>query len=255
MSLRAVTFDCWGTLLMEPDFEAVTGRRVAAIREHASDGLDPADAERLLDEAWKAHLEAWRGGVHHGSPGMARHCVEALELSGDGVAESLCRAFEESAESLCRAFEEAAEAGSPTALDGAPDTLRTLRETGVRTALVCDTGFTPGRVVRGFLERNDLAEHLEFCAFSNEVGVPKPHERMFRTALEALETEPRDAVHVGDLRRTDIAGANALGMGSVRIADVNDDPPAEGMPEADVVVGSHAELLGALEGLGVPVGG
>lgn len=243
MNLRAVTFDCWGTLLMEPDFEAVTRRRVAAILDHATDGLDPDDARRLLGEAWKAHLDAWRGGVHHGSPGMARHCVEALELTGDGVAES-----------LCRAFEEAAEAGNPAALAGAPDTLRTLREAGIRTALVCDTGFTPGRVVRGFLERNGLAEYLEFCAFSNEVGVPKPHKRMFRTALEALETEPRDAVHVGDLRRTDIAGANALGMGSVRIADVNDDPPAEGLPEADVVVGSHAELLGALEGLGVPVG-
>lgn len=244
MSLRAVTFDCWGTLLTDSDFEAVTRRRIAAIREHAADGLDPDEAQRLLDEAWRAHLDAWRAGVHHGSPGMARHCAEGLGLTEDGVTES-----------LCRAFEEAAEAGDVRALDGAPETLRRLREAGVRTALVCDTGFSPGRVVRGFLERNGLAEHLEFCAFSNEVGVPKPHERMFRTALEALETEPRDAVHVGDLRRTDIAGANALGMGSVRIADVNDDPPAEGVPEADVVVGSHAELLGALEGLGVPLPG
>lgn len=243
MTLRAVTFDCWGTLLTESGLDAARHRRIAAVLEHA-DGLEEAEVGRVLDEAWRAHLEAWRSGVQHGAPGMARHCVEALGLPGDGVADS-----------LCRAFEEAGEAGNPAALDGARDTLRRLREAGVRMALVCDTGFSPGRVVRTFLERNGLAEHLEFCAFSNEVGVPKPDERMFRAALDALEVAPRDAVHVGDLRRTDIAGAKALGMGSVRITDANDDPPREGLPEADVVVGSHAELLGALEELGVPVAG
>jgi FMN phosphatase YigB (HAD superfamily) len=69
-------------------------------------------------------------------------------------------------------------------------------------------------------------------------------------------------VHVGDLRRSDIAGARSVGMGSVRIAAHHDDSdggPAEtagvidcGLagcappcprPEADAIASSHAHLL------------
>ena len=52
---------------------------------------------------------------------------------------------------------------------------------------------------------------------------------------------------MGDLRRTDVAGARALGMTSVRIRARHDD--VTDLPEADHVVQSHAELL-ALLGLG-----
>jgi ribonucleotide monophosphatase NagD (HAD superfamily) len=50
---------------------------------------------------------------------------------------------------------------------------------------------------------------------------------------------------VGDLRRTDIAGANAFGMVSVRYTGVFDDQSiAE--PEADHVVADMRELPAAL---------
>jgi FMN phosphatase YigB (HAD superfamily) len=72
-------------------------------------------------------------------------------------------------------------------------------------------------------------------------------------------------VHVGDLRRSDIAGARAAGMGSVRFTALNDDapratrsragvidcvaagcePPCEA-PEAHAVVASYAALLETL---------
>jgi FMN phosphatase YigB (HAD superfamily) len=72
---------------------------------------------------------------------------------------------------------------------------------------------------------------------------------------------PRGAVHVGDLRRSDVAGARAFDMGSVRITVENDDaavdpdphasvigcneagcsPPCD-RPEADAVVADYREL-------------
>ena len=55
-----------------------------------------------------------------------------------------------------------------------------------------------------------------------------------------LGAEPADAVHIGDLRRTDIAGARAFGMGSVRYRGLADDP--EPGPEADFVIDYHREL-------------
>jgi FMN phosphatase YigB (HAD superfamily) len=47
-------------------------------------------------------------------------------------------------------------------------------------------------------------------------------------------------VHVGDLRRTDVAGARGVGMASVRIRAAHDDDSA--LPEGDHVAASHAEL-------------
>ena len=56
----------------------------------------------------------------------------------------------------------------------------------------------------------------------------------------------RDAAHIGDLRRTDIAGAQALGIIAVRYTGVFDDPGTadDGTDdvEADVVLADHADL-------------
>ena len=49
---------------------------------------------------------------------------------------------------------------------------------------------------------------------------------------------------MGDLRRTDVAGARALGMRSVRIRARHDDTSE--LPDADHVVDSHAELAALL---------
>ncbi|MGH9037916.1 MAG: HAD hydrolase-like protein, partial [Acidimicrobiia bacterium] len=57
--------------------------------------------------------------------------------------------------------------------------------------------------------------------------------------------DPARCAHVGDRRRTDIAGAQALGMRAVRLTTVFDDDPDQG-PSGDAVVGSYEDLLPAL---------
>lgn len=255
--IRAVTFDCWGTLINDNDFASATAARVKAVADSA--GIDEDKARDVLDRAWATHHEAWVRGEQFGSVGIAEFCCNALRLAGDGGAER-----------LCTAFEEAGRLGGVGPLEGAADLLQALKDAGLATALVCDTGLTPGRVVRDFLSDAGLLPNLDFCAFSNEVGVPKPHAKMFLTALEVIGVEPAGSVHVGDLLRTDVAGARAVGMKTVRITAVNDDvvtrfswdakatfaSEAETPPmveDADEVVGSHGELLGALRRLGAPV--
>jgi putative hydrolase of the HAD superfamily len=95
-------------------------------------------------------------------------------------------------------------------------------------------------VVRRHLDRLGLLAPLAVQVFSDEVGWPKPDPRAFRAALDPFGMSPGRAVHVGDLRRTDVAGARALGMRSVRIRARHDDQSP--LPEADAVVASHAEL-------------
>lgn len=238
--VRAVTFDCWGTLLADHDMSRAHERRVEAIVRLA--GLDTDRARELLDRAWRTHHDTWVAGQQYGSPGIARFCVDELGLDAASCLDE-----------LCAAFEDAAFAGEVRPLDGAAGTLAVLREAEIRTALVCDTGFSPGRVVRRLLAEFGLAEHLEFLAFSNEVGVPKPHPKIFEAALGALGAEPAEAVHIGDLRRTDIAGARNLGMRTIRIRAVNDDSADPSLPEADEVVDGYGEIPEVLRGFGAPL--
>ena len=263
--VRAVTFDCWGTLISDSGFDRAMAGRVRALSEAC--GIDEASASDLLDRAWREHHAAWLDAKQYGSVGMARFCTAELGISQPATCER-----------LQEALEEAGRLGSQFALEGAVDSLRTLRAAGIRTALVCDAGFTPGRIVRDFLDEHGLLEHLEFCAFSNEVGAPKPEPLIFEAALDAIEARPEEAVHVGDLLRTDVYGARRLGMRTVRITQVADDASrgfswdanadpggvarrqAEGAAitspydDADEVVSSHDELPAALHRLGVPLG-
>ncbi len=83
---------------------------------------------------------------------------------------------------------------------------------------------------------------FDHWAFSDEVGVYKPDPAIFRHALEGLGgIDPSEAAHIGDLRRTDVAGALGMGILALRYSGITDDDPAHG-PEADVVVTDHAEV-------------
>ena len=114
--------------------------------------------------------------------------------------------------------------------------------------IVCDVGLTPSPVLRGYLDAHGVLDRFDHWSFSDEVGVFKPDRRIFEHALEGLGgVSAERAAHVGDLRRTDVAGARAAGMTSVRYRGVNDDPDADGeLPEADHVLDDHGDLLEAL---------
>lgn len=145
---------------------------------------------------------------------------------------------------LAASFAEASLAAEIRPLDGACETLEALAGRGLRLALVCDTGLSPGPVVRRLLERAGLLERLEVQVFSDEQGVPKPHRRMFEAALGPLGIGAPAALHVGDLRRTDVAGARSAGMATIRLRHRNDD--ASELPEADAVADHHGHLRALL---------
>lgn len=235
----AVTFDCWNTLIYEPSWSRAHAQRVAALVDAAAEAgreVGTRDAGLAFDAAWERHMRLWREGVASGAPQIAVWALAELGL----------REPHPALEGLVRHFEEASHSGEVAALSGARATLEQLARSGVRRGLVCDTGLTCGRVVRQHLARLGLLELLEVTVFSDELGVPKPDPRAFQAALAPLAVEPRAALHVGDLRRTDVAGARGLGMSTARIVERHDD--ASELPEADYVVRDHAELQALLAG-------
>ncbi len=111
---------------------------------------------------------------------------------------------------------------------------------------MCDVGFTSGEQLRDVLHRAGILGHFDGWAFSDEVGAFKPDPAIFHHALHEIGgVAPERTAHIGDLRRTDIAGARRMGMVAIRYRGANDDPPDDG-PEGHHVLDHHdtlAELL------------
>ncbi len=231
--LHTVTFDCWETLIFQPDPPASGARRAAMLARMVRDAghaVSEVSAANALEEGWARHYRTWRSGGSSGAPEIVAFALASLGVTDQNLPGKIASAIQEVA--LTEDIQ---------LVDGARQTLVWLAERGIRRALFCDSGFTPGRVVRQLLERVGLRELLEALIFSDEVGVPKPDTRIFHAALDVLGSRPAGAVHVGDLRSTDIAGARAVGMSSVRLRWRHDDN--EDLPDGDAVADSHAHLL------------
>ncbi len=233
---RVVTFDCWNTLLYEADWESAHARRVDAIvRTLAKErDVERTEAATAFDSAWSRHMDQWRVGISTGARDVAYDVLITLGVEPDV----------ELLDPLVREYQHASHSGRVLPLQGAAETLDALVREGIRCALICDTGLTPGHVVRRHLSRLGLLDALELQIFSDEAGVPKPDPRVFRAAVEPFGVSQEESVHVGDLRRTDVAGARAVGMRTVRIRDRHDDNGS--LPEADFVVDDHAALRALL---------
>jgi putative hydrolase of the HAD superfamily len=238
----AVTFDCWSTLIQDVDGrEAVRLRALALVDIAGRRGihLDLDQAKGLIDEAWHEHVAVWRRGGLFGPEGAGRWLIDRLGIT-DG---------QDLADELAMAIESATRHVGVRMVEGAGEALELVRSRGIPTALVCDTGFTTGRSVRMALADHGL--ELDHLFFSDEVGTPKPHPPIFLAALEATGAEPDRAVHIGDLRRTDVAGARAVGMGTIRFAGVHNDTWTDEDTtgdEADAVLERWSDL-GPLLGL------
>ena len=122
------------------------------------------------------------------------------------------------------------------------EVLAGLRARGVRIGIVCDVGLTPSAMLRGFLEHHGVLWYFDHWSFSDEVGVYKPAAAIFEHALAGLAARPDEALHIGDIRRTDVAGARAAGMRAVRYRGVADDTDTS-IDDADVVVDDLRALL------------
>jgi FMN phosphatase YigB (HAD superfamily) len=245
---HTVTFDCWSTLLYHAASREGKSGRAQQLSELL--GSDLGATQQALSEAWRQHQLAWHQRRVFGAPEMVDYALGKLGLESTP----------QRVDSIVRALEPAILELDVRQVPGAREALARLADRGVHRALICDTGFSSGRVVRQLLDRQGLLELLEVTVFSEEVGVPKPHPRAFQAALDGLGVAKEEAVHVGDLKRSDIAGAKAFGMGTVRLTAHHDDrgeggaagvigcraagcePPCP-RPEADAVVGSYAELL------------
>jgi putative hydrolase of the HAD superfamily len=92
--------------------------------------------------------------------------------------------------------------------EGAAETLRGLRASGLRTAVVSNAD---GRI-ESLLGAAGLAPHLDLIVDSHYEGVEKPDPEIFRRALDRLGLKAARCAYVGDIYSIDVVGARAAGL-------------------------------------------
>lgn len=218
-------------------------RRAAWAERLGAFGRSVADHELdvAFEGAWRRFNDAWAANRQYVVTDAARDVIADLGLADpdDSIAAALVA-------DLDRLAEHAALQLTP----GVEGCLRRLKDAGLRLGIICDVGMTPSPALRAALARHGVLDLFDHWSFSDEVGWYKPAPEIFRHALDGLGgVDPARAAHVGDIRRTDIAGAKAIGMLAVRYAGISDDTD-DSQPEGDILYADH-EQLPALLGLSV----
>jgi putative hydrolase of the HAD superfamily len=136
-------------------------------------------------------------------------------------------------------------------IPGAADTVRELKRRGYKLALVADG---PTGTFHNILTQHNLYNHFDAFAISEELGVLKPHPRMFIHALDQLGIARQDygqTVMVGNNLERDIKGANDLGIISVWLdwAPRRSKVPADASEVPQYTIKAPLDLLPVLKSL------
>ncbi len=98
------------------------------------------------------------------------------------------------------------------------------------------------------LHKLGLSEYIDILVTSEEAGREKPHPSMFLFALNKLRVLPSEVLAVGDDPKTDIEGANAVGIDTVLLVkNVQAKLPKEDYRKPDFIIKDISELSDVLE--------
>jgi putative hydrolase of the HAD superfamily len=210
MTIRAITFDLWRTLLRDDNSESRRRMRFEAFSRATGVPVDE------MWPAWDVALEEWG----------RRHRDEQRTLDAHGFVAVLEKSLEvtvppESMPAVIEAFQTAVLEHPPEAVDGAREALEAAASR-FPLGLISDTGNSPGWVLRQLLERYGFLKYFTVTVFSDEEKTCKPRPEIFEAAARGLSVAVGEILHVGDLEFSDIAGAQALGAKAALFAGVNE---------------------------------
>jgi putative hydrolase of the HAD superfamily len=244
-NIQAITFDFWGTLYRSARTNNSNRTLIVknAIREAGLADIPDEKVIEAIEEAWKRWVHVWEN--EHRTWGAAEwvDTMQAL-LEFDLPGDIRPRVLQE--------LEEVVLDGNTQPIAGVVEMIPELAKQ-YRLGIISDTGVTSGKTLNKLLEREGLLRFFKKLVYSDEINSSKPAAQPFQAALSGLGVEPQQAVHVGDLRRTDVAGANRMGMWSIRFTGYQDDERVE-FGEANIVLADYANMSDALAKLEVLAG-
>ena len=213
--LKAITFDFWQTLYADSDsnwqhrqkiriekcYTYLGGRGYTCTLDDVGFGLE--EAYNLVSSLWHQHQ-----GI------SVKRCMQRFaevlqlrlkETDIDQLIECLGAAFLES---------------PPIMMPHLKPVISRLSES-YPLGIISDSALTPGSFARKLMARHGILQYFKAFTFSDETDYTKPQVVQFHSTLAQLNAEPAEAVHVGDIFRTDIVGAKNAGMKAIRFAGFN----------------------------------
>ena len=227
-ALKAITFDFWSTLVDGTITPERTAQRIARLHR-AIVGAGYAGTPEEVQEAFRRALdriaERTRESLEDvGPPGRWAELARQLGIPEDLIPFEVVE----------RAYDDITLDPPPDPMPHVHTALDAVRLAGYPMGVICNTGMAGGRVLREVLRRHRMLDFFEVTVFSNELGVAKPHPRIFEHTLAELGGVPRSAaLHVGDLEELDVEGARRAGMSSALYAP---EPTHEIHTDADMLV-------------------
>ena len=216
MSVRAITFDLWDTIVVDDSDEPrraslglatkSTSRRTSimeVLRAHgATSPEEVVDAydlvEREFHAAWQEKSVTWP---------LRERLERVLRRLGRTLP---AEAFDQLVET--HAWMEVDV--PPDLVEGCAEALERLSRT-YQLAIVSDAVVSPGTSLRRLLEDHGVGRFFNGFAFSDEVGRSKPHSSMFQGAADQLGVPVESMIHVGDREAKDVVGAHDAGLQAV----------------------------------------
>jgi putative hydrolase of the HAD superfamily len=243
--VRAVIFDLGHTVW---DFApSIHGRRLAVLRlyetlaSHGYDDITPAALDDALNAAAQRWFEEW-----YSNPELLEQPPSETLIS-DGLARLDVVVPEELQHDLAATLF-AAELDIPVVEPDTLAALATLDARGMVMGCVTNT-ITLHEGIEDALRRLGLHRYFRVAVSSSGAGYRKPHESLFRCALDALGVRASDAVFVGDRLFDDISGAHAAGMRTVLTRQYRQEPLDVAAVRPDAVISRLAELPAVIERL------
>jgi putative hydrolase of the HAD superfamily len=214
----AVFLDLDDTII--DDSSSVDGGWRTAVVEHTGG----VDVQNLLDAILLVRDWYWSDAERH------RVGRQDLRTASTWIVEEALRRLgkedRELAPKIANRYRDIREQGQQL-LPGAIETIERLREHGIRLALLTNGS---SAVQRAKIERFRLARHFDYICIEGELGRGKPDERVYRSALQATASQPRNAWMVGDNLEWDVTAPMRLGLTGIWL-----DRFARGLPDSTPV--------------------
>jgi putative hydrolase of the HAD superfamily len=131
--------------------------------------------------------------------------------------------------------------------DDTIDTLEQLNKMGFRLGIISNAAYSLD--VETLIDNFGIRPYFESILISADIGIRKPHPKIFQTALDRCGVQPKNALMVGDTLSADILGAKNAGMAAIwitRRADMLINKNFGATVTPDAVIQCLAELPGVL---------
>ena len=211
MSVRVITIDFWNTLVDSSNGEGRNRHRAEVLMAEAARlGVDLTydQVKEAGQNAWGFFRQVWLEEVRTPlTHEMVDHMWQELGLPDDQEAKARVEDV----------YKKGILDHPPAVLPGVAEALPRLAE-HFTLGIVSDTAISSGEILKEVLDNAGLLGYFSHFSFSDETGVAKPHPKAYTTILEPASVGPTEALHIGDIERTDVAGARDLDMFAILYA-------------------------------------